>query len=74
MLCLQEILGQVYALEQNVSLSCFWDGDWRVRLGDDTNGYTDEWDGPLEECRIWLAGKLQEMQRRERLRVLDIKV
>jgi hypothetical protein len=39
---LEHALRTLYAAEQNVSLSSFWDNGWQVRIGDEMNGFTAE--------------------------------
>lgn len=39
---LQSILELYYKAEQNVKISCFWDGGWDVWIGDDVNSYKDQ--------------------------------
>lgn len=34
-------LQKLYDEEINFELSCFWDGGYRVRLGDESNGFVD---------------------------------
>jgi hypothetical protein len=36
---LAHVLQQLYASEINCSVSCFWDGGWELRLGDEMNGW-----------------------------------
>ena len=36
------VFQRLYDSEINFSVSCFWDGGFIVRLGDDMNGFTDE--------------------------------
>lgn len=38
---LAPVLRDFYAWEINVSISSFWDGGWQVKIGDETNGFTD---------------------------------
>jgi len=37
-----EILEQLYNSEINFRLSCFWDGGFDWRLGDETNGFIEQ--------------------------------
>lgn len=41
---LEEIMAMYYKAEQNIKISCFWDGGWHVEIGDDINGYKDNSD------------------------------
>jgi hypothetical protein len=36
---LEEVLDRLYASEINLSISCFWDNDIDVKLGDEMNGF-----------------------------------
>jgi len=36
---MEEELKKLYDSEINIRIECFWDGGWRVMLGDETNGY-----------------------------------
>jgi hypothetical protein len=51
---------QLYESEINFSVSCFWDGGFDVKLGDQLNGFAaeahlDSWD----EVEPWLQSKAQ---------------
>ena len=39
---LTSVLADLYNSEINVSISCFWDGGWDVKLGDEMNGFKAE--------------------------------
>jgi hypothetical protein len=39
---IHEALSALYAAEQNVEISSFWDCGWRVRIGDEMNGFSAE--------------------------------
>lgn len=42
---MEEELKRLYDSEINVRIDCFWDGGWRVMLGDESNGYKKpDWD------------------------------
>lgn len=42
---MEKELKRLYDSEINVEISCFWDGGWYVRLGDEMNGYKEpKWD------------------------------
>jgi hypothetical protein len=42
---LEHRLQELYDSEINCELSSFWDGGWRIRLGDELNGYVFEDEG-----------------------------
>lgn len=44
-----DIFQELYDNEINFSVSCFWDGGFVARLGDDMNGWTAE----ADELRTW---------------------
>jgi len=56
-----------YQSEINYSISCFWDGGWTLRLGDELNGFESssvyetvadlERDMPKEICRLYPKSK-----------------
>ena len=57
MTTLSAVLQALYASEINVSVSSFWDGGWRVQLGDDWNGIDAEREfrnDELDEAAKWL--------------------
>ena len=57
-LALAAVLRALYASEINVSVSSFWDGGWRVKLGDDWNGFDAEKEfrnDALDEAASWLV-------------------
>lgn len=48
----------LYASEINVSISCFWDGGWDVKLGDEMNGFKAERtfeNSELDSAGAWLV-------------------
>lgn len=52
------IFQQLYDSEISFSISCFWDGGFEIKLGDDLNGYTaqtrvESWD----EVEQWLRAE-----------------
>ncbi len=52
----------LYKLETNFKISCFWDGGFGVSIGDDMNGYT--WQDSADtlfEAIILLKNKIQEL-------------
>jgi hypothetical protein len=53
---LQEVLEKLYRLEINVQVSSFWDGGWRVKVGDPINGFAADEDFffDLDEAADWL--------------------
>lgn len=55
------VLAKLYASELNCELSSFWDVQWRVRLGDEQNGFVaDSVDMLLELSEIgsWLCAEV----------------
>lgn len=39
---LEDVLAELYRREINVAIDSFWDRGWRVRIGDDQNGFDAE--------------------------------
>jgi hypothetical protein len=39
---LEDVLRALYAAERNVRIQSFWDCGWRVRVGDEMNGFSAE--------------------------------
>lgn len=39
---LSEILEKIYDLEINVQISSFWDGQWKIKIGDEINGFSQQ--------------------------------
>lgn len=59
---IQTILEKFYYHEINVELSSFWDGGWKVKIGDDTNGFmTERCCDSLNEAGEWLEGRLKKL-------------
>jgi len=57
---LQTILEDLYKLEVNVQISCFYDNGWLVKLGDEINGFDQSKScDTLEEVTEWLHLKYQ---------------
>jgi hypothetical protein len=59
---LVETLQALYSREINVSISCFWDGGWEIKLGDEMNGFRAEVvleNGELGSAAEWLAVEAQ---------------
>lgn len=60
-LVLEEVLAKLYKSELNCEVGSFWDGQWRVRLGDSQNGFVATEDGlHLPEVAPWLIAAVQE--------------
>lgn len=55
---LAAVMQSLYNSEINCAVSCFWDGGWDVKLGDDMNGYQaeDNFDD-LAEAAKWLTAE-----------------
>lgn len=54
-------LQAIYDQEINVSISCFWDGGWDFKLGDEMNGWkAHEIFDDLEEGRLWLIEQVKK--------------
>ena len=51
---LLDMLQEVYDSEINFAFSCFWDGGWEVRLGDDMNGWKEMWEDRSLARALWL--------------------
>jgi hypothetical protein len=53
---LQDIMRALYASEINCQVASFWDGGWRVSLGDPMNGFIgdDCYLDTLEKVAVWL--------------------
>ena len=54
------VFQQLYDSEINFAVSCFWDGGFKVKLGDELNGYAaetvvEDWD----DVEAWLRAQAQ---------------
>lgn len=61
---LETVLGALYSQEINCGLSSFWDGGWRVWIGDEMNGHRAEADfgrGDLHLIAEWLATNAERL-------------
>lgn len=61
---LETVMGALYRNEINCGLSSFWDGGWRVWIGDEMNGYKAEADFTNEQfldIPAWLADNAQRL-------------
>lgn len=58
---LVDVMKALYNSEINVSISCFWDGGWDVKLGDKMNGYKAEDNFyRVDEAASWLVNKAKK--------------
>ncbi|MGE4247121.1 MAG: hypothetical protein AB7E66_14070 [Parvibaculaceae bacterium] len=63
---LEEVLQELHEMQINVDIASFWDYGWRVRIGDERNGFLadhmvfDEKSG-LEEIAPWLRSTAQRL-------------
>lgn len=58
---LEQLLDALYASENNVTISCFWDAGWDIGLGDQTNGFVAQGNvDRAEEILPWLVTNVQE--------------
>lgn len=57
---LEEILEELYKLEQHVRLQCFWDNDWEAQINWTEISPIIKSSGTrsLEECKDWLLDQL----------------
>jgi hypothetical protein len=54
-------LQAIYDSEINFRISCFWDGGWKIELGDDMNGWEDSKSTEtLREGIDWLIKVIKE--------------
>lgn len=52
---------RLYDSEINFSISCFWDGGFTVKIGDDINGFkADEQVGTYGQALEWLDRKVRQ--------------
>lgn len=53
---LQNTMQRFYDYEQNISITCFYDGGWDVKIGDEMNGYKASANlNTLDEVEAYLA-------------------
>lgn len=58
---LEDVLNLLYSHEINCSVSCFWDGGWDFRLGDEANGIKEaSHSNDLREGAAWLLSVAKE--------------
>lgn len=58
------IMQALYASEINCSVSCFWDGGWKVKLGDEMNGWKAEANfdnDKLDDAAQWLRDEAKKV-------------
>jgi hypothetical protein len=58
------VLSALYHSEINVSISCFWDDGWQVKIGDEMNGFKTEKNFPNDKIGLigeWLTRKAKEL-------------
>lgn len=52
----------LYASEINIAVSCFWDGGWDVKLGDNMNGFKAEKNfDDLDSAAPWLIDEAKRL-------------
>ena len=57
---LLDMLAEVYDSEINWAMESFWDGGYTVKLGDEMNGFKEEWQADTIAHALWrLPGAIE---------------